>query len=85
MTGYALLAASYLYAIHRAKNAKPLGFLAAFCLTILYAVSDEWHQAFTPGRSPSSLDVIIDGTGGLIGLALWALIQTRVVDRHKTD
>lgn len=85
MTGYAMLAASYMYAIHRAKSVKPPQLLAAFCLTILYAVSDEWHQSFTPGRSPSFLDVIIDGAGGLIGLALWALIQIHVAGRQGAD
>jgi VanZ family protein len=82
MTGYAMLSASYLYAINRSRSIRPLPFLASFCLTILYAVSDEWHQSFTPGRSPSLLDVLIDGTGGLIGLALWAWILTRIADRN---
>ena len=84
MTGYAMLAASYMHAIHRTKSFKPPQLLAAFCLTILYAVSDEWHQSFTPGRSPSFLDVVIDGAGGLIGLALWALIRTLVAGRQES-
>lgn len=35
---------------------------------ILYAMSDEFHQAFVPGRGPSIVDVMID-TGG-VALAL---------------
>ena len=39
-------------------------------VAILYAASDEWHQSFVPSRSPSSLDVLIDGLGAICG-ALW--------------
>ena len=85
MIGYALLAASFLHALNNDQSIKPIRFVVAFCLTTLYAVSDEWHQGFTPGRTPSLLDVIIDGVGGLIGLALWYLIRTCVVARHKAD
>ena len=85
MFGYALLSASYLRALNSTPNLRPARFFFAFCLTMLYAASDEWHQKFTPGRSPSLQDVIIDGAGGLIGLALWYIIRTCVVARHKED
>ncbi len=83
MLGYALLAVSYLHGLNNVPRGKTIRFAAAFCLTTLYAISDEWHQGFTPGRSPSFLDVIIDGAGGLIGLSVWHLIRTRVAARHK--
>ena len=41
----------------------------AFLLTVLYAVSDEYHQTFVPGRSGSPVDVLIDAAGA--GLVLW--------------
>jgi VanZ family protein len=81
MAGYALLALSYLHALNNAPGNRPFRLVAAFCLTVLYAVSDEWHQTFTPGRTPSLLDVIIDGAGGLIGIALWHIIRKRVESR----
>lgn len=40
----------------------------------LYAVSDEIHQIFVPGRWASPLDVLIDSVGVLVGLALAAWI-----------
>jgi len=85
MTGYALLAASFMHALIHFRDNKTIRLLIAFCLTILYAASDEWHQGFTSGRSPTLQDVIIDGIGALIGLALWHLIQTHVVARHRAD
>lgn len=40
----------------------------AFILAFLYALSDEWHQSFVPGRSSSLLDSGVDAIGALIGL-----------------
>lgn len=49
-------------------------FLSIF-LTIAYAVFDELHQIFTPGRSSSLFDVGVDSFGALIsGLFLWKLL-----------
>lgn len=39
-----------------------------FC--ILYAISDEFHQAFVPGRYASSLDVLMDGVGSVLAVGL---------------
>lgn len=40
--------------------------------TALYGISDELHQQFVPGRSPSLKDIIIDGSAGLVaGIILW--------------
>jgi len=35
---------------------------------VLYAISDEFHQSFIPGREPRVRDVIIDMTGGILSL-----------------
>ncbi|HWI63334.1 MAG TPA: VanZ family protein [Symbiobacteriaceae bacterium] len=42
----------------------------AFCFTVLYAASDEWHQTFVPTRQGSLRDVAIDASGALIALML---------------
>lgn len=42
----------------------------AFAITVLYAVSDEWHQTYVPGRNGRSLDVLIDGAGTLASLTV---------------
>ena len=38
---------------------------------VLYAVSDEVHQAFVPGRLGSPIDVAIDAVGVVAGVVLW--------------
>jgi hypothetical protein len=42
----------------------------AFWLTTAYAVTDEIHQMFVPGRLGSPLDVAIDAAGAAVGIAL---------------
>jgi VanZ family protein len=46
----------------------------AFVLALLFAASDEVHQAFVPGREARVGDVCFDATGaalGLLALHLW--------------
>ncbi|NUQ39643.1 MAG: VanZ family protein [Caldilineales bacterium] len=49
------------------QRATGVGWLA-FALTLLYAISDEWHQTFVPGRSGWWVDVVVDVAGAL---AVW--------------
>ena len=44
---------------------------AALAAGIAYAVSDELHQHFVPGRVGSPLDVLIDSVGVGVGVLLW--------------
>lgn len=52
-------------------------FIAAI-IGLLYAISDEIHQGFSPGRSPKIIDVIIDLEGNLFGVLLTTLITIGV-------
>ncbi len=42
----------------------------ALGLTICYAISDEWHQTFVPGRHGQPADVLIDSAGALLAFIL---------------
>jgi VanZ family protein len=42
---------------------------------ILYALSDELHQHFVPGRLGSPLDVLIDSVGVLVGVLAWRRVR----------
>ncbi|MEW5939237.1 MAG: VanZ family protein [Chloroflexota bacterium] len=67
--GYALLAAAYARALGLNRNR------LAWALALLFAASDEFHQSFTPGRSPSPMDVLVyDNLGALAGLWFYRLI-----------
>jgi VanZ family protein len=69
MTGYGLLASALWYA----QNFDQKKGWLAWVLAVVYALSDEFHQSFTPGRTPSLVDVFIfDGGGAAIGLSALA-------------
>lgn len=52
------------------KNVKKHEYLLAIALAVLYAISDEFHQSFVPGRAADIIDVIADSIGAIsiIGL-----------------
>ncbi|MDQ3816941.1 MAG: VanZ family protein [Acidobacteriota bacterium] len=52
-------------------------FLSALALVCLYALTDEFHQSFVPSRTPSIYDSLIDMSGGLTALLLYAVLQRR--------
>ena len=45
----------------------------ALIFSMLYAVSDEVHQAFVPGRGPQITDVLIDSLGVITGVLIYSL------------
>ena len=52
-----------------------------------YAVTDEFHQLFVPGRSGQMTDVMIDSGGALVGLlalhVIRMFIENRKLQRNK--
>ncbi len=67
LTEYAILAVL----LRRALSSE----LAALVVAIVYAGTDELHQAFVRGRHGSPVDVAIDGIGAAAGLLL--VLQAR--------
>lgn len=66
---YALLTALWWWALRPTLGARAVA--AAATVSLLYAISDEVHQSFVPGRDADPLDVVVD-LGG-IALAAWAV------------
>ncbi len=44
--------------------------LVLLALGVLWALSDEWHQTFVPGRTASGEDLLADGVGLFLGLSI---------------
>lgn len=62
---YGLLALSYIRALPKQN------YFLAWILAILYALSDEFHQSFVPGRTSSLVDVFVfDNLGAIVALVL---------------
>jgi len=50
----------------------------AFAGTVFYAITDEFHQIFVPGRAFQLTDILIDSTGALIGV-IASLILLKII------
>lgn len=68
---YAILAFLLLFAIYKTK-------LVIF-ISYLYAISDEIHQAFVPGRTSRFRDTLIDLIGILIGVFIFTKIKPKII------
>lgn len=51
--------------------------LTASAITLLYAISDEFHQSFVTGRHGALSDVAIDTVGICLAALAWALAARR--------
>ena len=52
--------------------------LISWAIGTLYAVTDEFHQYFVPGRSCEVRDMILDSLGLATGIVILSLIYTRI-------
>jgi VanZ family protein len=61
--------------------------LAAWAVTVLYAISDEYHQSLVPSRHPGYSDVILDALGAATALyVVWrgkGPVATKAVSRSE--
>ncbi len=73
---YAVLGWLFMNAVMRTWQTKDqrlaMAWSVIFC--VLYAVSDEIHQSFSPGRNPAFYDVVIDALGVLIGVVFYGIL-----------
>lgn len=77
-----ILTMNYMNTIEGKKMSKKAICALAFC--VLYAITDEFHQYFIPGRSAEIRDVLIDSSGALMGILL-TIGTTKIVKKLKTN
>lgn len=58
----------------KVRKKKTLSVLIALAISVLYAISDELHQRYVPGRSFELVDIWRDFMGACIGVAIAMLI-----------
>ena len=70
---YLVLGIIVLFAMRRIglMGKQGIGFTLLLCIS--YAITDELHQAFVPGRTPKLLDVLIDSSGASLGIGIYLL------------
>jgi VanZ family protein len=74
-TEYLVLSLLMLRAVRETRSvSRALSF--AVLLSFVYALSDELHQRFVPGRSSDWKDIVFDWLGVLAGAWLWHRFRT---------
>jgi hypothetical protein len=78
--GYALLSLLLVRALARARwrGVTLRVALGAVAISLLYGVTDEWHQRFVEGRTFELADLVADGAGALaagIAARAWAIMS----------
>jgi VanZ family protein len=74
---YGLLAAALVGAFQPGlRQSRPwpvVGAIVLWCL--IYGLSDEFHQSFIPGRSPSLADIVADTLGAVVVSLGWIIFR----------
>jgi VanZ family protein len=70
---YLVLGIIGLFAMRRIgfRGKKAVGLTLLLCIS--YAITDELHQGFVPGRTPKLMDVLIDSSGASLGIGIYLL------------
>lgn len=69
---FGILSMLYFFSLKWEKPLEKTGlkyYLLSLVLTIVYAMTDEYHQSFSIGRTPSFKDIILDASGAIIFLS----------------
>ena len=75
---YLVLGIIVLFAMRRIGLMGKQSVVFTLLLCIGYAITDELHQAFVPGRTPKLLDVLIDSSGASLGTGIDLLLVENI-------
>ncbi|MBN1221058.1 MAG: VanZ family protein [Anaerolineae bacterium] len=78
---YAMLAWLWWRALSPQRQISWPVLFAALALTVLYGISDEYHQSFVPGRHPEIFDMLFDTSGAL---SMVLLLRFAALHRPKS-
>lgn len=81
---YGILAAAAIFAFMPATRRRQAGFvgLTVLLFSILFGISDEFHQSFVPGRFPAAGDILADTAGAALVVYGWYRLS---VSRQRKD
>lgn len=74
--------------VNALRRSEVIGYKSiALLICFLYAISDELHQFYVPGRGPGMKDVFIDSAGATVGILVYLginRINKKVMTNRKT-
>lgn len=82
---YAVLGALALWAVALFGERKGRAILWSLLIAAGYAITDEFHQLFIPGRSGEFTDILIDAAGVTIGVLIAATVWQRYQKRFLSS
>jgi VanZ family protein len=78
MVAYGVLASLYLWALRHHFGRMGMLCVVSVVASLLYGISDEYHQTFVPGREGRVFDVGIDTVGACAAMVVdWWLVRRR--------
>lgn len=81
---YFILAVLVMSALEAKKRKNTYQISIALAICISYAISDEVHQLYVPGRSGEVRDVIIDTAGASLGILSYVAIRKVIKQLKET-
>jgi VanZ family protein len=82
-TEYMALAALWAWALW--PTLRPRALAVAAVISLVYALTDEWHQSFVPGRDADPLDVAADAFGIALALTVITAVRNRRTARRALE
>ena len=82
-TIYLILGVLVLNALNQNEHNQRVNIVLALFISLLYAVTDEIHQTYVPGRSGQVYDVLIDFLGSLIGIKAFIMNSNKFKNDSK--
>lgn len=76
----AILVSSSFFAFNKRGKAYII-YILFICL--FYAVTDEFHQSFVPGRTSLASDILIDFSGSIIGTTIFYFIYYKLIKKNR--
>ena len=70
---FLVLGVLLLNALNQSETNERVNFVLALLISLIYAISDEIHQIYVPGRVGQIYDVLIDFLGSLIGIKIFII------------
>ena len=85
--GYSFLCVLVFWALHEridVSNGRG-GYSLPILITVLYGISDEFHQSFVPARDSEIKDVVSDSVGAMLGIVFVIILGRAISSFRRMD